>query len=59
MNLKILGSQSLSENLDPCKYHKKGLDDSKLNREISKTDVDNLAIDLNTKSDEEIWKMFQ
>jgi chromosome segregation ATPase len=50
--------QTLSENVDPCKYHKKGLDDVKRNVEISKTDVENLAIDLNTKSDEEIWKMF-
>lgn len=50
--------QTLSENVKPCKYHKKGLDDTKLNREISKTDIDNLTIDLNTKSDEEIWKMF-
>lgn len=50
--------QSLFENIDPCKYHKKGLDDVKRNVEISKTDVENLAIDLNTKSDEEIWKMF-
>jgi len=50
--------ETLSENLDPCKYHKKGLDDVKRNTEISKSEVDNLAIDLNTKSDEEIWKMF-
>lgn len=51
-------TETLKENLDPCKYHKKGLDDVKRNTEISKSEVDNLAIDINTMSDEDIWKKY-
>lgn len=50
--------ETLKENLDKCKFHKKGIDDVGRNIEISKTEVDNISIDLHTLSDAEIWEKY-
>lgn len=49
-------TESLHQNIKPCKYHKKELD-TVLNRdtEISKKEVENLTIDIETMTDNEIW----
>ena len=50
--------ESLGQNLDPCKYHKKGLDTTNRTEDISKKEVDDLAIDINTMTDEQIWNKY-
>lgn len=51
-------AETLKENLDNCKFHKKGIDDVGRNIEISKAEVDNISIDLHTLSDAEIWEKY-
>lgn len=52
-------TESLHQNIKPCKYHKKELD-TVLNRdtEISKKEVENLTIDMETMTDNEIWNKY-
>lgn len=50
--------EKLDQNLDPCKYHKKGIDTTDRTMPISKKEVDDVMIDMETLSDKDIWERY-
>ena len=52
------GKESFETEDKPCRFHVKGLDDTNRTSEIGKNDVQDLSINLNTMTDEEIWKNY-
>jgi len=51
-------AESFETEEKPCRFHVKGLDDTNRQNEIGKRDIEDLSIDINTMSDEDIWNKY-